>query len=78
MGYIHASSASSDALLLLHRPPPDIISLAQLEKRPTSGQQRLALEELIAHHLTVLQLRYSTQQHQARRLRPIVRCANNC
>ncbi|MDD2841918.1 MAG: ATP-dependent DNA helicase RecG, partial [Tolumonas sp.] len=57
----------ADALLLLHRPPPDI-SLAQLENGQHPAQQRLALEELIAHHLTVLQLRYSTQQHQARAL----------
>ena len=57
----------SDALWLLHRPPPDI-SLAQLENGQHPAQQRLALEELIAHHLTVLQLRYATQQHQARPL----------
>ncbi len=57
----------SDALLMLHRPPPDI-SLAQLENGQHPAQQRLALEELIAHHLTVLQLRYTAQQHQARPL----------
>lgn len=57
----------SDAILLLHRPPPDV-SLAQLENGQHPAQQRLALEELIAHHLTVLKLRYSTQQHQARAL----------
>lgn len=57
----------SDALQMLHRPPPDI-SLAQLENGQHPAQQRLALEELIAHHLTVLQLRYTAQQHQARPL----------
>lgn len=64
--YSHQISLA-DALYLLHRPPPDV-SLAQLEEGKHPAQQRLALEELIAHHLSVLKLRYSTQQHQARAL----------
>ncbi|WP_404400471.1 ATP-dependent DNA helicase RecG [Idiomarina seosinensis] len=49
-----------DALLVLHHPPPDV-SLAQLELGQHPAQQRLASEELIAHQLSLLQLRSKRQ-----------------
>ena len=44
------------ALLYLHRPPADA-DLAQLAEGQHPAQQRLALEELLAHHLSLLELR---------------------
>lgn len=46
----------NQALHTLHRPPLDI-SLQQLELGKHPAQQRLILEELLAHHLSVLKLR---------------------
>ena len=44
------------ALLYLHRPPADA-DLSQLAEGQHPAQQRLALEELLAHHLSLLELR---------------------
>lgn len=57
----------TEALMTLHRPPAQV-SLAELELGTHPAQQRLILEELIAHHLSILMLRHSTKQHGARPL----------
>ena len=57
------------ALQLLHRPPPEL-ALSQLEFGQHPAQQRLILEELLAHNLSVLQLRQQSQQHPACPLPP--------
>lgn len=46
----------ADALRLLHAPPPDV-SLAELEAGRHPAQRRLAIDELVAHHLTLLRAR---------------------
>lgn len=54
----------SEALNFLHRPPPDVsLELVKSGRHPC--QQRLAFEELVAHNLSLLRLRYSVQRHQA-------------
>ncbi len=53
-----------DALLELHRPAPDV-SLEALQAGAHPAQQRLALEELLAHHLSLRQLRQQVQRHAA-------------
>ena len=58
-----------DALQLVHRPPPDV-SLALLEQGKHPAQQRLVIEELLAHHLSVLQVRAQSQQHQSFVIKP--------
>lgn len=45
-----------DALHLVHRPSPEV-SLIALEEGAHPAQQRLILEELLAHHLSVLKVR---------------------
>jgi len=45
-----------DALIYLHAPPPDA-SLEQLRDGTHPAQLRLALEELVAHNLSLLELR---------------------
>jgi len=53
-----------DAICLLHRPAADISVHALTDSRhPT--QQRLAFEELLAHHLSMRQLRERMQAHHA-------------
>ncbi|WP_226664136.1 ATP-dependent DNA helicase RecG [Microbulbifer aggregans] len=46
------------ALMYLHQPPANA-DLAQLSEGQHPAQQRLALEELLAHHLSLLELRRS-------------------
>ncbi len=53
-----------EAVLLLHRPPPDI-SLAALLEGEHPAQQRLAFEELLAHQLSLRQLRLAVSKHPA-------------
>ncbi len=53
-----------DAVLLLHRPPPDI-SLEALTEGEHPAQQRLAFEELLAHQLSLRQLRLAMSKHPA-------------
>lgn len=55
------------AIQTLHRPPLDV-SLQQLLDGSHPAQQRLATEELLAHQLSLLQLRAQKQSHQARAL----------
>ena len=45
-----------DALLTVHRPSPEV-SLTALEEATHPAQQRLILEELLAHHLSILKVR---------------------
>ena len=58
----------SDALTIIHRPPPDI-SVEQLEQGRHPAQQRLIKEELLAHNLSMLKLRQHSDVHQAISLR---------
>ena len=57
------------AIRTLHRPPLDV-SLSELQEGTHPAQQRLALEELVAHQLSLLKLRSIKQQHAARALQP--------
>jgi ATP-dependent DNA helicase RecG len=64
-----------EALRYLHAPPPDA-PLNQLLAGTHPAQLRLALEELVAHHLSLLQLREKQQERaapalQTRRARPL-------
>lgn len=54
----------SEAVLLLQRPPPDV-ALAALAEGEHPAQQRLAFEELLAHQLSLRQLRAQMSHHQA-------------
>ncbi|MBD2815017.1 ATP-dependent DNA helicase RecG [Xenorhabdus sp. Flor] len=56
-----------NALRTLHRPPPDI-SLADLENGKHPAQRRLILEELLAHHLSMLAVRAGAQRFHAQPL----------
>ena len=53
-----------DALLLLHAPTPDV-SLAALEAGTHPAQQRLAEDELLAHHLSLLRARRTARARRA-------------
>ena len=57
-----------DALLTLHRPPPDADLQALLEGQHPA-QRRLAIEELLAHHLSLRRQRIAMQAHRATPLR---------
>ena len=53
-----------DAVLTLHRPPVDVdLGLLQSGRHP--AQRRLALEEMLAHHLSLRRQRISLQAHAA-------------
>jgi|TARA_B110000879_G_scaffold50622_1_gene71530 ATP-dependent DNA helicase RecG len=58
-----------DALRLLHNPPPGT-ALNLLAEGEHPAQQRLAAEELIAHHLSLLRLRQKIQLQAAPALAP--------
>ena len=53
-----------EALLYLHKPPPDV-SLTLLAEAKHPYQQRLIFEELLAHHLSLRSLRERAQHHVA-------------
>ncbi len=57
------------AVRLLHAPPADADTLALMESRHPA-QQRLIMEELLAHHLSLLKLRAQVQSWQAIPLLP--------
>ncbi|EKP0300908.1 ATP-dependent DNA helicase RecG [Aeromonas veronii] len=57
------------ALKLLHRPPPSV-ALPLLESGQHPAQQRLVLEELLAHNLSLLKVRAQAQTQLARALKP--------
>ena len=54
----------AEALTLIHRPTPDI-STQLLEEGKHPAQLRLIKEELLAHNLSMLKLRQSSDVHQA-------------
>ncbi|OFS95542.1 ATP-dependent DNA helicase RecG [Stenotrophomonas sp. HMSC10F06] len=56
------------ALLTVHRPPPDA-DLAALAAGRHPAQRRLAMEELLAHHLSLRRQRMALQAHHAPSLR---------
>jgi ATP-dependent DNA helicase RecG len=61
----HADMPSlSDAVLYVHRPPPDA-PVAVLMNGSHPAQQRLAFEELLAHHLSLRQLRQNADHSRA-------------
>ncbi|TRY34023.1 ATP-dependent DNA helicase RecG [Aliiglaciecola sp. M165] len=59
----------SDALKLVHRPPPDIV-LSSLEEGQHPAQNRLIIEELLAHHLSVLKVRHQSKRQQTTAIKP--------
>ncbi len=56
-----------EALRLVHLPPPEV-SVQQLGAGTHPAQQRLAFEELLAHHLSMQQLRLQVQREPAHSL----------
>ncbi len=56
--------ALASALRYVHRPPPEA-ALAALEAGTHPAQQRLAFEELLAHHLSLRRLRERIRQQPA-------------
>jgi len=54
----------TDAIRTLHYPPAEV-SLSELQTGRHPAQQRLAFEELLAHYLSLRQLRLQTRQQQA-------------
>lgn len=54
----------ADALRFLHQPPPDADAFL-LQQKQHPYQQRLAFEELLAHHLSLLLLRREHQREAA-------------
>ncbi|WP_049854809.1 ATP-dependent DNA helicase RecG [Dickeya fangzhongdai] len=65
----HGLISLPDALRTLHRPPPDV-QLAELEQGKHPAQQRLVMEELLAHHLSMLAVRAGAQRQHALALKP--------
>lgn len=65
-----------EAIMFLHYVPPNTdLTLLSQQKHPQ--QQRLILEELLAHHLSLHQLRQQAQRHQAMPLLPKSKLINN-
>ena len=54
----------AQALTIIHRPPPDT-STIQLDEGKHPAQLRLIKEELLAHNLSMLKLRESSDQHSS-------------
>jgi ATP-dependent DNA helicase RecG len=54
----------AQALALIHRPPPET-SVIQLEEGKHPAQLRLIKEELLAHNLSMLKLRQSSDAHRS-------------
>ncbi len=54
-----------DSLRLLHAPMPDV-DQTEIQEGLHPSQRRLAFEELLAQHLSLLRLRHKTQKDQAR------------
>jgi ATP-dependent DNA helicase RecG len=58
-----------EALHLVHRPPPNVtLSLFEEGKHP--AQQRLIMEELLAHHLSVLKVRQQSKKQATFPIKP--------
>ncbi|GLX78379.1 ATP-dependent DNA helicase RecG [Thalassotalea insulae] len=62
--FINEPYSLADALAFMHRPTPDT-SVTQLEAGKHPAQLRLIKEELLAHNLSMLKLRQSSDAHQA-------------
>ncbi len=60
----HGLTSLRDALLYVHRPPPEA-NLAQLTLGQHPAQQRLAFEELLAQHLSLKRLRAAVRLKKA-------------
>lgn len=79
----HASGDYADiaqALHFLHEPPASLVShqaLQQLVQRRHPAQLRLALEELVAHQLSLLDLRNAVRQRKAPQLTGDVRLTDS-
>ncbi|RAT28163.1 ATP-dependent DNA helicase RecG [Lonsdalea populi] len=65
----HSMISLTEALHTLHRPPPDM-QLSKLEQGKHPAQQRLIMEELLAHNLSMLAARAGAQRHHALALPP--------
>ncbi len=65
----HKLTVLADALRYVHRPPPDA-DIESLMAGKHSAQQRLAFEELLAHHLSLRVFRDTIQKQQASPLDP--------
>ncbi|WP_192458603.1 ATP-dependent DNA helicase RecG [Musicola keenii] len=65
----HGLISLPDALRTLHRPPPDV-RLEELEQGKHPAQQRLIMEELLAHNLSMLAVRAGAQRYHAQPLAP--------
>ncbi|MFT4995100.1 MAG: ATP-dependent DNA helicase RecG, partial [Paraglaciecola sp.] len=64
-----------DALNLVHRPSPDV-TLTLLEQGKHPAQQRLVMEELLAHHLSVLKVRHKNAQDPGFVIKPATALLN--
>ena len=62
--FINEPYTLAEALAIIHRPPPDT-STIQLEEGKHPAQLRLIKEELLAHNLSMLKLRESSDVHEA-------------
>jgi ATP-dependent DNA helicase RecG len=63
-GLLRGAGPLAEALRYLHRPPPDA-PVAELLTGTHPYQQRLAAEELLAHHLGLLLMRQRARTHRA-------------
>ncbi len=63
-GFLPEQYSLAQALAIIHRPPPET-SVVQLEQGKHPAQLRLIKEELIAHNLSMLKLRQSSDIHDA-------------
>ncbi|HEX6832696.1 MAG TPA: ATP-dependent DNA helicase RecG, partial [Rudaea sp.] len=61
---VYKLTSLREALLFVHRPPPDA-DLDRLSAGSHPAQQRLAFEELLAHHLSLKRLRERVRRHAA-------------
>ncbi|WP_299075046.1 ATP-dependent DNA helicase RecG [uncultured Paraglaciecola sp.] len=68
-GLYQQQIALVDALHLVHRPPPNV-ALSLFEEGKYPAQQRLIMEELLAHHLSVLKVRQQSQQQASFPIKP--------
>jgi len=62
-------SSLGDAIHFIHRPPPSIRQ-EDIQSGDHPSLQRLAFEELLTHHLSLLRLRYQIRQQGAPALTP--------
>jgi len=62
--YLNVDLSLEQALAIIHRPPPET-STQQIEEGKHPAQLRLIKEELLAHNLSMLKLRASSDRHQA-------------